>query len=691
MLIFLGALLFLAVFLLDLSSPLGIADGMLYIAPVAVSLWIPGKRYLFVSAGAATGLVVLGYFLSPPGGEFWVVCVNRAMSVAAVWTMAMTCLLQKRTQQVLVRKSVFVNLLQDVAIAANEARILPEAIQIGLDKVCGATGWPVGHAYLFPGDDTSVLEPSNIWHLDNPVQFETFVRVTEGALMRPGIGLPGRVLESGNPAWIVDVTRDPNFPRAKQAGDIGVKGGFAFPILVGKEVAGVLEFFSSEAEEPDETLLNVMKHVGAQLGRVFERDRSEINQRLARENLEKSIAGQTAKLSRANQSLQSEILEHKRDKEELDRLNRQYDLILTSAGEGIFGLDPRGNFTFVNPAAAQALGYAGSEIIGKSLEAVLPGGGAGDGEEFPSQGKSPIYGALRDYISFRETGDYFRRRDGTVFPADYTCTSSMEDGKIVGAVVTFQNIAERKRAERQREEALANYEHVNNELLEFAYIVSHDLKEPVRGIASLGQWIAEDYAGKFDEPGRQQMQLLLDNARRMHKLIDGILAYSRIGRDKLEAFRLDSREVVETVLNSIVIPKNIRVTAEGNFPAVLFHQIHLEQVFQNLIGNAVKHLGKPEGEIVVSCRDAGEVWEFCVRDNGVGIPERHFERIFKLFQTLNKNGNYAESTGIGLSLVKKILDTHGEEVWVESAVGQGTSFFFTISKSFEKEPLNNAR
>ncbi|MBI4383458.1 MAG: PAS domain S-box protein [Nitrospinae bacterium] len=689
MLTFLGVLLFWAVFLLDLSSPLGIADGMLYIAPVAVSLWIPGKRYLFVSAGAASGLIVLGYFLSPPGGEFWVVCVNRVMSIIVVWTMAMTCLLQKRTQEVLARKSVYVNLLQDVAIAANEARMLPEAIQISLDKVCEATGWPVGHAYLFPGDDKSVLEPSNIWHLDNPAQFEVFVRVTEGALMRRGVGLPGRVLESGKPAWIIDVTRDPNFPRAKQAGDIGVKGGFAFPILVGKEAAGVLEFFSGRAEEPDEALLNVMEHVGAQLGRVIERDRSEINQRLARENLETGIGERTAELSRANQRLHHEIAEHKRAEAKLERLNRQYDLILTSAAEGIFGLDLRGNFTFVNPAAAQALGYDNPEIIGKSLEAVLPGGMAGNGAS--SQSPSPIYGALRDYISFREAGDYFRRKDGSRFPADYTCTSSMEDGKIVGAVVTFQDIAERKRAEKQREEALANYEHVNNELLEFAYVVSHDLKEPVRGIASLGQWIAEDYAGKFDDAGRQQMQLLLDNARRMHKLIDGILAYSRIGRDRLEKSTLDSAEVVATVLNSLAIPKNIRVATEGAFPAVLFHLIHLEQVFQNLIGNAVKHLGKPEGEIVVSCRDAGEAWEFCVRDNGVGIPERHFERIFKLFQTLNKSDNYADSTGIGLSLVKKILDTHGEEVWVESAIGQGTSFFFTISKTFEKEPLNNAR
>ncbi|MBI5427662.1 MAG: GAF domain-containing protein [Nitrospinae bacterium] len=689
MLTFLGILLFGAVFLLDLSLPLDIAAGMLYIAPVAVSLWVPGKRYLFVSAGTATGFVVLGYFLSPPGGELGAVLVNRSLSITAVWLMAMTCLLQKRTQEVLARKSVYVSLLQDVAIAANEARMLPEAIQIGLDKVCEATGWPVGHAYLFPGDDKSVLEPSNIWHLDNPARFEAFVRVTEGELRRPGVGLPGRALESGKPAWTVDVTRDPNCPRAKRAGDIGVKGGFAFPILVGKEVAGVLEFFSSQAEEPDEALLAVMAHVGAQLGRVFERDRSEKNQRLARENLEKGIEERTAELSRANQSLQSEILEHKRDKEELDRLNRQYDLILASAGEGIFGLDPQGNFTFVNPAAAQALGQAGPEIVGKSLEAVLPGGGAGD--DPPAHGQSPIYGALRDHISFREAGDYFRRKDGTLFPADYTCTSSLEDGRIVGAVVTFQNIAERKRAERQREEALADYEHVNNELLEFAYIVSHDLKEPVRGIASLGQWIAEDYAGKFDDAGRQQMQLLLDNARRMHKLIDGILAYSRIGRDKLEKSTLDSGEVVAAVLNSLAIPKNIRVATEGTFPVVLFHLIHLEQVFQNLIGNAVKHLGKPEGEIVVSCRDAGEAWEFCVRDNGVGIPERHFERIFKLFQTLNKSENYADSTGIGLSLVKKILDTHGEEVWVESAVGQGTSFFFTIAKTFAKGPSNNAR
>ena len=266
---------------------------------------------------------------------------------------------------------------------------------------------------------------------------------------------------------------------------------------------------------------------------------------------------------------------------------------------------------------------------------------------------------------------------------EYTCTSSVEQGVIVGAVITFKNIAERKHAEKLKEKLRLDLEHVNNELGEFAYIVAHDLKEPVRGVSSLAQWIAEDYAPLFDDNGRAQMQLLIDNTIRMHRLIDGILAYCRVGREKPEISRLDLGEVVGEIIGSFKIPDNIRVYAEGELPVVWFFRLHLEQVLQNLIGNAIKHLGKPEGVVVVSCRDAGEVWELCVRDNGIGIEERHFNRIFKIFQVLKKEENYADSTGIGLALVRKVADIHREEVWVESEVGKGTSFYFTITKNFK--------
>jgi len=173
------------------------------------------------------------------------------------------------------KAAVFVQLLQGVAIAANEASAFEDALQVCLEDVCANTGWPVGHVYLPARDFSGELAPTTLWHLENPERFETFRKVTEETRFAPGVGLPGRVLASGKPAWIIDVTKDPNFPRAKLAKNIGVKAAFGFPVLVGTEVAAVLEFFSLEAEEPDEPLLEVMGHIGIQLGHVIERQMSK--------------------------------------------------------------------------------------------------------------------------------------------------------------------------------------------------------------------------------------------------------------------------------------------------------------------------------------------------------------------------------------------------------------------------------
>ncbi|MFQ5990620.1 MAG: PAS domain S-box protein, partial [Candidatus Methylomirabilales bacterium] len=181
---------------------------------------------------------------------------------------------RKQAEKALREQTAYVRLLQKIAVAANEASVVDEAMQVCLDEVCTLTEWPVGHAYVLATDGTGELVTTELWHLDHPERFETFRKVTEVTRFAPGVGLPGRVLASGKPAWIIDVTKDPNFPRARLAQDIGVKAGFGFPVLTGTEVVAVLEFFSAEAVEPDEPLLQVMGQVGTQLGRVIERTRA---------------------------------------------------------------------------------------------------------------------------------------------------------------------------------------------------------------------------------------------------------------------------------------------------------------------------------------------------------------------------------------------------------------------------------
>jgi len=192
-------------------------------------------------------------------------------------------------------------LLRDTATAINEASHLGQALQAILDAVCHYAGFPVGHAYL-KAEDSNELASAKIWHLDDPDQFEAFRTVTEAHLFTPNIGLQGRVYQNKKPAWIVDVNNDPNFPRAKMGVDIGTKAGFAFPVLVGSDVVAIMEFFHPEAIEPDESLLELMKQVGMQLGRAFERDRATKDLEESFHKVRQALDGVVSATSRAMES-----------------------------------------------------------------------------------------------------------------------------------------------------------------------------------------------------------------------------------------------------------------------------------------------------------------------------------------------------------------------------------------------------
>ena len=298
--VFVGILIAAAIFCLDLLLPLGVADGVLYVALVLIGLRTRSKNFILWSAICGTALILIGFYLSPEGGVLWKVLANRALSTFTLWMTAILCLwqiqaetklqeasekLEKRvkvrtgklneTNELLRRESGFVELHKDIAVASNETETIENTLEYCLKRLCAHTGWPVGHLYLTSERYSDHLVPAPIWHLEDPAQFETFRKITEVTPFNAGEGLPGRVIASGKPAWIIDVTKDPNFPRANLANNIGVKAGFAFPILIGDEIVGVMEFFSSQAVEPDDKLLEIMAQVGTQLGRVLERKRAD--------------------------------------------------------------------------------------------------------------------------------------------------------------------------------------------------------------------------------------------------------------------------------------------------------------------------------------------------------------------------------------------------------------------------------
>ena len=251
-----------------------------------------------------------------------------------------------------------------------------------------------------------------------------------------------------------------------------------------------------------------------------------------------------------------------------------------------------------------------------------------------------------------------------------------------------REINERMKAEKYQAQLFGQLEKTNQELKDFAYVISHDLKAPLRGIQTLANWISDDYADKLGDEGRKKLALLARRVERMHNLIGGILQYSRIGRLNEEETMVNLNELVGGIIEMLAPPENVSVTIERELPTIPCEKTRISQVFQNLISNAIKYMDKENGRIEIDYTDEDDFWRFSVADNGPGIEEKYFEKIFQMFQTLIARDEF-ESTGIGLTLVKKIVDMHNGRIWVESKIGIGSIFFFTLPK--QKKEMKNAK
>ena len=243
----------------------------------------------------------------------------------------------------------------------------------------------------------------------------------------------------------------------------------------------------------------------------------------------------------------------------------------------------------------------------------------------------------------------------------------------------------KERTERQTE-LLEKVDNINRELKDFASIVSHDLKAPLRGIKSLATWILDDCSDKLGEQANEQMNLLLGRVERMYNLIEGVLQYSRAGRSGEQIVQVNLDDFIPEAIDMLVPPENISITIEDTMPVIECAETHVMQLFQNLLSNAIKYMDKPKGQIKVGCVEQDGFWKFSIADNGPGIDEKHFEKIFKMFQALSVTEEF-EGTGVGLTVAKKIVELYGGTIWVESKISKGSTFFFTLPKQ-EVEEFN---
>ena len=229
----------------------------------------------------------------------------------------------------------------------------------------------------------------------------------------------------------------------------------------------------------------------------------------------------------------------------------------------------------------------------------------------------------------------------------------------------------------QRDTLLSNLELKNQELSDYAHMISHDLKSPLRTINTLTSWFKEDYQSKIDEDGNTTLKLITNNVEKMDELISGILNYSIISEAQTESYDVDLNVLLEEIISILFIPRHITVDIKNHLPIVKGDKFRLQQLFQNLIDNAVKYSDKPKSLIEIGIDDYDEFWRFYVKDNGQGIEKTYHDKIFQTFQKLDSDEN---STGIGLSIAKKIVSFYGGTIWIESVPNEGSTFYFTIEK-----------
>jgi len=343
------------------------------------------------------------------------------------------------------------------------------------------------------------------------------------------------------------------------------------------------------------------------------------------------------------------------------------DIILNSILTGVAIIDAKTHkIVDVNPLVAELIGLPEGEIVGKVCHKFI----------CPAEvGKCPI-------SDLGQTVDQAERvlvkGNGREIPILKTVTPASWQGRSY-FIESFIDITALKEAKKRQDVLLERVEKTNRELEDFAYIISHDLKAPLRGISTLASWISTDYADKFDQEGKEQIDLLITRVGRMHDLIEGVLQYSRIGRLNEGQVYINLNDLVPEIIDMVCPPDNIKVIIENVLPVIKFERTRIIQVFQNLISNAVKYIDKPEGWVKIDSVEEENQWVFSVSDNGPGIKEKYFDKIFQIFQSVSQQEGF-ESTGIGLTVTKKIVELYGGKIWVESNPEHGSTFFFSLPK-----------
>jgi PAS domain S-box-containing protein len=381
-------------------------------------------------------------------------------------------------------------------------------------------------------------------------------------------------------------------------------------------------------------------------------------------------------------------------------LDASLDPIVTICGDGVIRSASR--------AFERVFGWEPGTLVGRNVSVLMPEPHRSQHDGYIARylrsGQATVIGQLRELEA--------ERRDGTVFPCELWVNSvGVPPGDVPLFCGVLRDITERKRGESRLQQYASHLEVANLELAdsskalqdvidqlrrsnedldEFAYVASHDLKEPLRGIRNYAQFLLEDYGDKLDSEGTGRLETLSRLAERLTSMIDALLEFSRLRRAELGMTRTDLHAVVCEVIESLQVTlreRNVEMRLPERLPTIVCSGVLVAEIFRNLIENAIKYNEKPECWIEIGVRPQAASASgrrgplvFYVRDNGIGIRERHFESAFRILKRLNGRDRFRGGTGMGLTIVKKIVERHGGRVWIESTFGEGSTFLFTLCK-----------
>ncbi|GEM_PF-2444797 len=349
--------------------------------------------------------------------------------------------------------------------------------------------------------------------------------------------------------------------------------------------------------------------------------------------------------------------------------------VIGTVTDSIVAIDSHGRIQMFNPAAETMFGYTAEEVLGKNVRMLMPSPHreAHDGYLAASRKSTArrIIGQNRELEGIR--------KDGTTFPIELAVgeTELMGERVFVGSI---RDIGLRRQHEEQLASLITELTRSNKELEQFAYVASHDLQEPLRMVASFTGLLSEKYGGQLDEQAQGYIAHAVDGAKRMQMLINGLLDYSRVGTRGKEFTSEDCNAIVAEAIENldVLIDENKAAVSVERLPTISADSEQMVRVFQNLIANAIKfHREGVTPEVSVSAERDKQLWRISVADNGIGIDPEYADRIFNIFQRLHRRGEYP-GEGIGLAVVKRIVERHGGKIWMESVPGQGTTFHFTV-------------